>query len=173
MGRISVRACRRHEYAILILPTAFTHVTFAVNPGVTVSPNLASVVVHLNNGSQSKPLVNYLPGNSWVANQWQVVRIPLADLNSANANFNRVVIQSQVQTAGYGFSIDAVRLESGSATPSATLSVFADTMAPQWALSPWSGVAAIQSQWVMTGTGAIKADANTWGGVDLDSRDAN
>lgn len=159
---------------IPILPAAFTHVTFAVNPGATVSPNLASVVVHLNNGSQSKPLVNYLPGNSWVANQWQVVRIPLADLNSANANFNRVVIQSQVQTSGYGFSIDTVRLESGTATsPGASLTVFGDAMATQWALSPWSGTAAIQNQWVRTGTGAIKADANTWGGVDLDSRDAN
>lgn len=101
---------------IPITPTEFTHVTFAVNAGATVSPNLASVVVHLNNGSGSKPLVNYLPGNSWAANQWQVVRIPLADLNSANANFNRIVIQSQVQTAGYGFSIDSVSLDSGSTT---------------------------------------------------------
>lgn len=45
-------------------------------------------------------------------------------------------------------------------------------MAPQWALSPWSGTGAIQNQFAQAGS-AIKVGANTWGGVDLDSHDAN
>lgn len=57
--------------------------------------------------------------------------------------------------------------------PAAALTVFGDAMAPQWAISPWSATSAIQSQFVKSGTGAIKIDANTWGGINLDSRDAN
>lgn len=155
-----------------ISASEFTYITFSVNPGATPSSNLASVVVHLNldNGTP-QPLVNYLPGNSWTANQWQTVRIPLADLNPANANFYRVVIQSQVQATGYGFSIDAVSLDNDSATTQ-SLTVFGDAMASQWALSPWSGAANIQNQFASSGS-AIKVDANTWGGADLDSRDNN
>ena len=158
-----------------ISATEFTHVTFSVNPGATVSSNLASVVVHLNlTDGTPKPLVNYLPGNSWAANQWQTVRIPLADLNPNNTSFYRIVIQSQVQATGYGFSIDAASLDNGSTTPppTQTLTVFGDAMAPQWALSPWSATAAIQNQHAQAGN-AIKVDATTWGGINLDSRDAN
>lgn len=51
--------------------------------------------------------------------------------------------------------------------------IFGDAVASLWALSGWSSTARVQSQFVGTGTSAIRVDATTWGGFSLDSRNAN
>lgn len=58
-------------------------------------------------------------------------------------------------------------------TSTGSKAVFDDAPASLWALSSWSSTAVVQSQFVQSGTGAIKVDAKTWGGISLDSRNSN
>ena len=51
--------------------------------------------------------------------------------------------------------------------------IFDDAVTPLWTLTSWSASATIQSQFVKSGTSALKVAAATWGGIGLDSRDAS
>ena len=51
--------------------------------------------------------------------------------------------------------------------------IFDDATASRWALAGWSSTYSIQNQFVKSGTGAVKVNAATWGGISFDSRDAN
>jgi aryl-phospho-beta-D-glucosidase BglC (GH1 family)/lysophospholipase L1-like esterase len=51
--------------------------------------------------------------------------------------------------------------------------IFSDATASLWQLSGWSSTSTIQSQFVKSGASAVKVVASTWGGISLDSRDAN
>ncbi len=59
--------------------------------------------------------------------------------------------------------------------PSTTAStaIFNDATASLWQLSGWSSTSTVQNQFVKSGSAAVKVDANTWGGISFDSRDAN
>ena len=58
-------------------------------------------------------------------------------------------------------------------TPVASQAIFNDSVTSLWALSGWTSTSTIQNQVVKSGTGAIKVDAAIWGGISLDSRNAN
>ncbi|MBI3188374.1 MAG: cellulase family glycosylhydrolase [Gammaproteobacteria bacterium] len=60
-------------------------------------------------------------------------------------------------------------------TPTAvgSQSLFDDAVVAAWALTSWSATALAQNQFVKTGSNAMKVDAATWGGISIDSRDAN
>ncbi|MHB8729922.1 MAG: glycoside hydrolase family 5 protein, partial [Sulfuricaulis sp.] len=58
-------------------------------------------------------------------------------------------------------------------TSAGSSAIFGDATASLWQLSGWSSTSTIQSQFVQSGSSAIKVDAATWGGISLDSRDAN
>lgn len=51
--------------------------------------------------------------------------------------------------------------------------IFNDATTPLWQISGWSSTSTVQNQYVASGTNAIKVDATQWGGISLDSRDAN
>ena len=51
--------------------------------------------------------------------------------------------------------------------------IFNDAMTSLWQLSGWSSTSTVQSQLVKSGASAVKVVATTWGGISLDSRDAN
>jgi endoglucanase len=71
--------------------------------------------------------------------------------------------------------MDLLRRLWGTSTtqPHDSLTVFGDAMAPLWQLASWSATSTIENQFVKSGASAVRVDATTWGGLSLESRDAN
>jgi lysophospholipase L1-like esterase len=111
-------------------------------------------------------------------------------MNPNGVPFRKIVFQNN-STSNLTFYVDKVQLinRSASTTPApapapapaptpapapvVSKTIFDDATTSLWQLSGWSSTAAVQGQFVSSGTGAVRVDATTWGGMSFDSRDVN
>jgi hypothetical protein len=73
----------------------------------------AYVGIYRHDGTyQYRPLTDYLSEDGLLPNQWNVVHIPLTDLNARNALVTAVVVESGL-TGALTFDVVSFRVETG------------------------------------------------------------
>lgn len=90
-------------------PGEFTHISFWVSTGSTYNSGWESIVLSLDNTSDSKSLGDYVTISA--GNTWYEVRVPIADLNNANEEFFRIVFWNASGQSGIPIFVDDVMLE--------------------------------------------------------------
>jgi uncharacterized protein YgiM (DUF1202 family) len=93
--------------------TGYDTLSFAVMGSTANDGSQAYVGIYRHDGTyQYRPLTDYLSEEGLLPNQWNVVHIPLTDLNARNALVTAVVVESGL-TGALTFDVVSFRVETG------------------------------------------------------------
>jgi hypothetical protein len=93
--------------------TGYDTLSFAVMGSTANDGSQAYVGIYRHDGTyQYRPLTDYLSEDGLLPNQWNVVHIPLTDLNARNALVTAVVVESGL-TGALTFDVVSFRVETG------------------------------------------------------------